>query len=89
MDTGLSYIARDCPVCPFQVLRTAQAKPETQPVDTCFAFLNQYKPGWDDGISDTYLTQNIALALAARALSSWAAEVPWLVFLNDVLPYAR
>ena len=44
---------------------------------------------WDDSISDAYIQQNTALALAARALSSWAAEVPWPVFLYDVLPYAR
>ena len=73
-----------------QVLSIAQAIGETQPaVRECEAFLRQYKPSWDHNISATYLQQNIALALAARTLSSWAADIPWPVFLNDVMPYAR
>jgi len=42
-----------------------------------------------DMITTSYLQENVQLALAARSLSPWAAEVPWDVFLNYVLPYAR
>lgn len=79
-----------CAFCPFKVLGLAKATAETQPaVRECEAFLKQNKPRWDDSIAETYLQTNIALALAARSLSSWAATVPWPIFLNDVLPYAR
>ena len=74
----------------FQVLRLSQTEAQTQPaVRECAAFLHHNKPSWDDSIPETFLQQNIALALAAKELSSWAADVPWPIFLNNVLPYAR
>ncbi len=39
-------------------------------------------------LTEEYVSQNIDLALEARRSSSWAADVPWQVFLQYVLPYA-
>ena len=36
-----------------------------------------------------YIDINIMLALEARNRTHWAADVPWEVFLNYVLPYAN
>jgi hypothetical protein len=46
-------------------------------------------PENDRILPDEYLKENVELALAARSTSKWAAKVPWDVFLNHVLPYAR
>ena len=40
-------------------------------------------------LSNDFLRQNIELALQARRLRPWTAEVPWPTFLEYVLPYAR
>ncbi len=40
-------------------------------------------------VSPQSLRTNVLLALAAREAHDWAADVPWPVFLNDVLPYAN
>ena len=59
------------------------------PAQQCKNFLKQYMPASDAALlTDAYLQTNVALALAARELSPWAASVPWPVFLNYVLPYA-
>jgi poly(3-hydroxybutyrate) depolymerase len=39
-------------------------------------------------LSETFLTDNLALALEARARFPWAKAVPEDIFLNSVLPYA-
>lgn len=46
-------------------------------------------PPSDATLPEDYLQENVDLALAARAVSKWAQDVPWPVFLNYVLPYAR
>jgi hypothetical protein len=35
-----------------------------------------------------FLLAQTRLALEARAATKWAQDVPWELFLNDVLPYA-
>ncbi|MBK1876069.1 transglutaminase domain-containing protein [Pelagicoccus mobilis] len=40
-------------------------------------------------LSGDYLLENIELALSARESSPWGQRVPWLLFLNYVLPYAN
>uniref|UniRef100_A0A7S3QL17 Transglutaminase-like domain-containing protein n=1 Tax=Dunaliella tertiolecta TaxID=3047 RepID=A0A7S3QL17_DUNTE len=39
-------------------------------------------------INSKFLSINVDLALKARQANSWAADVPWEIFLNYVLPYA-
>eukprot|EP00760_Papus_ankaliazontas_P033659 PhM_4_TR6554/c0_g1_i1/m.104448 len=39
-------------------------------------------------ITDEYLTTNVLYALEARREMPWGMSVPWVVFLNEVLPYA-
>eukprot|EP00775_Hariotina_reticulata_P006034 gene6034-6272_t len=54
----------------------------------CLEFLQQHMPARDHGIvSKQILQEHVRLALIARQSNPWAAEVPWEVFLNDVLPY--
>ena len=40
-------------------------------------------------LATVFLNRNTELALHARRASPWAAEVPWELFLEYVLPYAR
>lgn len=54
----------------------------------CVAFLQQHMPERDRGKVDrNLLVHHARLALKARRANSWAAAVPWDIFLNDVLPY--
>ena len=58
-------------------------------VKACAEFLLQNLPVADLGsIKPKFLQENIQLALQARHAQPWATNVPWEVFLNDVLPYA-
>ena len=55
----------------------------------CAAYLQRTMPQEDrKRLAEEYVSQNINLALEARHLSPWAADVPWQVFLQYVLPYA-
>lgn len=57
----------------------------------CLSFLRSHMPASDrhsPNITDVFLSQNIKLALAARAAAPWGKTVPKAIFLNDVLPYA-
>ena len=52
-------------------------------------FLVEHMPPADrKTLSAGYLTENLDLALKARATFPWAKDVPEEIFLNDVLPYA-
>ncbi|MGD7653198.1 MAG: transglutaminase domain-containing protein [Verrucomicrobiales bacterium] len=52
-------------------------------------FLVDHMPADDrEKLSADFLTENLDLALKARATFPWAAKVSEAVFLNDVLPYA-
>jgi predicted esterase len=52
-------------------------------------FLMANAPAGDQAaLSETFLSDNLALALEARARFPWAKAVPEDIFLNDVLPYA-
>lgn len=54
----------------------------------CLDFLKQHMPARDEGqVSEELLVEHAQLALQARQSNTWAAEVPWDIFLNDVLPY--
>lgn len=39
-------------------------------------------------LSVSFVGENIREALAARRSHAWSTNVPWPLFLNDVLPYA-
>eukprot|EP00884_Botryococcus_braunii_P010761 jgi/Botrbrau1/19687/Bobra.0003s0048.1 len=52
------------------------------------SFLLVHRPLSDANLSQTFLQRNIDLALEARVAKPWAQQVPWDLFLNDVLPYA-
>lgn len=52
-------------------------------------FLVEHMPAADkEALSIGFLTENLDLALKARATFPWAKDVPEEIFLNDVLPYA-
>lgn len=52
-------------------------------------FLTAHMPEADKrALTAGFLTENLDLALHARATFPWAKEVPEGLFLNDVLPYA-
>lgn len=54
----------------------------------CLEFLQQHMPARDrDVVSEQFLQEHVQLALMARQSNSWAEDVPWDVFLNNVLPY--
>jgi hypothetical protein len=53
-----------------------------------YEFLMKYMPEHDKDLPDMFIASNIGLALKARFATSWAREVPWDIFLNNVLPYA-
>ncbi len=56
----------------------------------CSAFLRASWPPSDASeLSSEYIEETVDLALQARGASSWARDVPWPLFLNYVLPYAR
>lgn len=55
------------------------------------AFLIQHMPQRDldeAELTAGFLLAQTRLALEARAATKWAQDVPWELFLNDVLPYA-
>lgn len=52
-------------------------------------FLVENMPNKDrEQLTESFLLENLDLALKARAEFSWASKVPEDIFLNDVLPYA-
>lgn len=87
----------------FQAARDAYraAEPATTPkqprhshteVDECLKYLTDWMPLMDVGVVDpAFLANTTRLALDVRhdtATHPWSAQVPWPVFLNDVLPYS-
>lgn len=64
------------------------ADPDAE-VGACAQFLLLTMPASDwEKLSADFIAANIREALAARRAHAWAANVPWPLFLNDVLPYA-
>ncbi len=58
-------------------------------VGGCAAFLITTMPPADwEKLSASFVGENIREALAARRSHAWSTNVPWPLFLNDVLPYA-
>ena len=58
-------------------------------VVACAKFLLVTMPAADwEKLPADFLAANIREALAARRAHAWAANIPWPLFLNDVLPYA-
>ncbi|MGB6223607.1 transglutaminase domain-containing protein [Haloferula sp.] len=52
-------------------------------------FLVEHMPEQDRGtLDESFLRENLDLALEARSRFPWAKEVPDEIFFNDVLPYA-
>lgn len=52
-------------------------------------FLVEHMPPADkETLTAAFLTENLDLAMKARAEFAWAKDVPEEIFLNDVLPYA-
>ncbi|CAL5223901.1 g6497 [Coccomyxa viridis] len=61
----------------------------TSAAQDCAAYLRRTMPQEDlKSLSEEYISQNIDLTLKARHSLPWAADVPWQVFLQYVLPYA-
>lgn len=57
----------------------------------CFEYLKAYLPPRDINLTDAWLYRNVDMALLTRTQPDWPwiSQVPWGMFLNDVLPYAR
>ena len=51
-------------------------------------FLNMHRPARDLGLSQDYLGRNVRLAMTARVETIYGCDVPFDLFLNNVLPYA-
>ena len=52
-------------------------------------FLRAHMPAQDRGtVTQERLVREVRLALAARSQFPWAAQVPWELYENNVLPYA-
>ncbi len=52
-------------------------------------FLIEHMPDKDkESLTAGFLTSHLDSVFAARSEFPWAADVPWAIFLNDVLPYA-
>lgn len=66
-------------------LQTNTSKEE---IRECLLFLLTYMPQRDTNLSVGFITDSVAYALLARATFPWASEIPWPIFLNDVLPYS-
>jgi hypothetical protein len=67
------------------------ADPDAPTKEECLGYLHKYMPASDaksPNITHAFLSQNVELALGARAASAWGPSVPKAIFLNDVLPYA-
>jgi hypothetical protein len=65
------------------------AKHHGPPGEKAARFLVENMPENDAKTLDAaFLTENLNLALKARATFPWTAKVPEEIFLNDVLPYA-
>ena len=70
-------------------LRQTNGKDISTAAQECAAYLQRTMPEEDHKcLAEEYLSQNIDVALRARRSSPWAADVPWQVFLQYVLPYA-
>lgn len=54
----------------------------------CISFLERWLPSKDSGLAGSpFLHENVELALAARKLNTFSSDVPWPVFLNEVLSF--
>jgi hypothetical protein len=82
---GICLLAGLAAVRKLQNLTAATSNSE---LHECVAFLQQHLPERDKGkVDHEMLLHHARLALKARRANSWAASVPWDIFLNDVLPY--
>jgi hypothetical protein len=85
---GLCLLAGWTAVRKLQHLTAAAPHSSDKQVQECVAFLQQHMPERDRVVIDhKMLVHHARLALKARKANSWAAAVPWDIFLNDVLPY--
>lgn len=63
--------------------------PSEKDVDECLDFLFRFMPATDKPVLPlSYISETVSLALVARHTMPWGLDVPWHIFLNDVLPYS-
>ena len=75
---------------PDTAFSAAVRKQQHSEEDECQAYLLKHQALSDRStIGAVFLNRNIELALHARRATSWAARVPFDVFQEYVLPYAR
>jgi hypothetical protein len=85
---GICLLAGWTAVRRLQHMATAAPSSRDSELQECVAFLKQHMPERDrDKVDHKFLVHHARLALKARRANSWAAAVPWDIFLNDVLPY--
>lgn len=91
---GCAVAAGICLLAGWTVIRRLQHVSTTAPsgrgseLQECVAFLQEHMPERDRKTVDRkFLVHHARLALKARRANSWAAAVPWELFLNNVLPY--
>eukprot|EP00300_Choanocystis_sp_HF-7_P025014 c26637_g1_i1.p1 GENE.c26637_g1_i1~~c26637_g1_i1.p1 ORF type:complete len:300 (+),score=60.04 c26637_g1_i1:45-944(+) len=75
----------DIPIAAIQALR---ANDESEFADCLYFLLTTMSKPDLENLTVGYLFDNIDRALEARYATDWAQQVPWDIFLNDVLPYA-
>lgn len=67
----------------------SSAADPAEPAKEAADFLRRYMPESDKAtMKPEAVAENVRLALEARQRFPWAREVPWEIFLNDVVPYA-
>ena len=78
-----------CQAAPVDEFITAAKQKHGTDGEKAARFLVEHMPPKDKASLRTdFLTNNLDLALKARAEFPWAGQVPEEIFLNDVLPYA-
>lgn len=68
----------------------------------CFSYLKNYMPPRDVNLTDEWLYRHVDTALipwycgevyptgpSCSVHTPWVRQVPWDIYLNDILPYAR
>ncbi len=74
---------------PFALLPGLTAAAAHDAIQDGVEFLRAHMPAQDRGtVTQERLVREVRLALAARSQFPWAAQVPWELYENNVLPYA-
>lgn len=89
MSTGLRCFW-PCLLIALVAVVQSKAPDSRESFDDAKEFLVKYMTDQDkELLPDDFLDRNINLALSSKKSKSWLLSVPWPIFLNYVLPYAK